>query len=172
MTGSRWADLLLKARILLKFKKHLMQKRTRMYARVLLALASSAIAGLSHAQETAIPDIGLDVLSNIARELECGRPAAPNAILGCEILAQFSAAGSPDPEVLKTSSGAGGRRWMEVTVISDKSRQPRESFQSSSPFQVLVVPGARYSSNFHQKLYVENGDGYSYIWPNSAARLR
>jgi hypothetical protein len=127
--------------------------------------------GLSHAQDTAIPDIGTDVLSDIAREIECGRPNAPNAILGCEILAQFSAAGSPDPGVLKTSSPTGGRRWIGVTVISDKSRLPRESFQSRSPFQVLVVLGARYSGNFHKKMYFENGYGYSYIWPHNARQV-
>jgi hypothetical protein len=104
-----------------------MQMRIRTIARFLLALGCSAVVGLSHAQETTIPDIGTDVLSDIARELECGRPAAANAILGCEILAQFSAAGSPDPGVLKTSSATGGSRWIGVTVISDKSRQPRES---------------------------------------------
>ena len=142
-----------------------------MKIRILLAVGIAGSAALSHAQEPNIPDISATTLSTIGSELACGRPASPHGILGCEILAQFAAAGSPDPEVLKTSSAAGGRRWMGVTVISDKSSQPREAFQSRSPFQVLVVLGARYSSNFHKKLYFENGYGYSYIWPQNARQV-
>jgi hypothetical protein len=142
-----------------------------MNKRILLAVGLAGIVSSAHAQEADIPDISATTLSAIGRELECGRPASPNGILGCEILAQFSAAGSPDPDVLKTSSGAGGRRWMGVTVISDKSSQPRGAFQSGSPFQVLVVLGARSSSNFHKKLYFENGYGYSYIWPQNTRQV-
>lgn len=142
-----------------------------MNIRLLFTFGLFGIVGLSHAQETSIPDISAETLSLISSELECDRTALPNGMLGCEILAQFSAANSPDPELLKTSSGAGDRRWIGVTVISDKSRQPREAFQSRSPFQVLVVLGARYSSNFHKKLYFGNGYGYSYMWPSNMKQV-
>lgn len=142
-----------------------------MNIRLLLTFGLFGIVSLSHAQETSIPDISATTLSTISRELECDQTALPNGMLGCEILAQFSAANSPNPEVLKSSSGAGGKRWLGVTVISDKSSQPREAFQSSSPFQVLVVLGARYSNNFHKKLYFGNGYGYSYIWPTNMRQV-
>ncbi|WP_332879384.1 hypothetical protein [Massilia sp. S19_KUP03_FR1] len=142
-----------------------------MATRILVGLGLAGMAGLSNSQVTDIPDISAEALSIIGRELECGRPAVPNAILGCEILAQFSAAGSPDQKNFKISTVAGRRRWIGVTVISDKSSQPREAFQTSSPFQVLVVLGERYSSNFHKKLYFENGFGYSYIWPQNGRQV-
>lgn len=145
-----------------------MQIRIHTNTRILLALALGGYLGISHAQEADIPDISANTLSVIGRELSCGRPASSNAILGCEILAQFSAAGSPDPDVLKKSKAAGGMRWLGLTIISDKSSKPREGFQSSSPFQALVVLGARFSDNFHKRLYFENGYGYSYIWPQNA----
>lgn len=145
-----------------------MHKRFNTCCNIGVALVLSGIVVLAHAQEPAVADISADTLSVIGRELECKRPRTPNAVLGCEILSQFSAAGSPDPALLKASSAAGGRRWLGVTVISDKSAQPREGFQSSSPSQALVVLGARSSDNFHKKLYFESGYGYSYIWPQNA----
>jgi hypothetical protein len=148
-----------------------MQKRIGTDGRILLGFAFCAIAGSSSAQANDQPDISAETLSTIGHELECGHPTVQNAILGCEILAQFSAAGIPDPKAFKASAAAGSRRWIGVTVISDKSGRPREAFQSRSPFQVLVVLGERYTSNLHKKLYFENGYGYSYIWPQNAPQL-
>ena len=99
------------------FNIYLMQTRFRMVTRILLGLGLGGIVGSSHAQESDIPDISAEALSSIGRELECGRTTAPNAVLGCEILAQFSAAGSPDPKNFKTSAVAGSRRWIGVTII-------------------------------------------------------
>lgn len=148
-----------------------MQNRNRINACILSAFGLTGVFGLSQAQEADIPDIRPDVLSTIGRELECGRPKVKNAILGCAILAEFSVASSPDPEVLKAGSTSGGRRWIGITVISDKSSQPHEGLQGSSPFQTLVVLAARYSTNFHKKLYFENGVGYSYIWPQDSREV-
>lgn len=148
-----------------------MQRSFKNGVRIVSGLLMAGILGSSYAQEAPLADIGADALSAIGRELECARPAAPNAILGCEILAQFGAAGRPDPELLKASSAVEGRRWLGVTIIADKSSQPREGFASRSPFRALVVLGARYSSNFHKKMYFENGYGYSYIWPQNARQV-
>ena len=142
-----------------------------MYKRIFLTFALAGFVGALRAEQPPSLDISAATLALIGNELGCKNAAAPNAAVGCEILSQFSAAARPDPAVLKESSGPAGRRWMGVTIVSDKSSNPREGFESTSPYLNLIVLGARYSGNFHKKMYFENGYGYSYIWPTNKRQV-
>jgi hypothetical protein len=130
-------------------------------------VALFSLASLAHADKPAIADISSRTLSSISQELGCGVVEQSNVKLGCSILTEFIAANHLGPDILMDSSGIKGRRWLGVTIISDNSKNPREGFQGSSPYLGMIILGARYSGNFHQKIHYSNGYSPTYFWPTS-----
>lgn len=119
------------------------------------------------ASETPEADVDSAQLKAIADALGCAKPAKPEAARGCAILAAFAGAGAPDQAILKADSGLAGRRWIGWTIIADPSPEPSYAYKAQSPFEIMIVVGARNSRNFHRKLYFSNGFGYSFISPTN-----
>lgn len=141
------------------------------YALYFVLIAISAQASVAEAEEEPFADVTVENLSAIREKLGCQKIADTTAKLGCTILKEFSDAGKPDPQLLKKSNRLSGRRWVGLTVVSGEVNVDGREFPRKSPYTNLIVLGARYSSNFHQKISFENGYAPMYIWPMRAEEV-
>jgi hypothetical protein len=135
--------------------------------RLMMSVLLAASCAGAMAQDSTEPDITAAMLAAISADLDCKKAAKAEALFGCSILAGFAQADAPDPAIVKANAGLNGRRWLGRTVVSDKSSKPTFAFSATTPFEVLIVLGARNSTNFHQKVNFSQGFGYAYIWPTS-----
>lgn len=142
------------------------------YVLYLILFALCAPVSVVEAEEEQLADVSVENLSAIREKLGCKKTADTTAKLGCTILKEFSDAEKPDPRLLKESNQLSGRRWVGVTVVSGETNLDGQEFPRKSPYINLIVLGARYSSNFHQKISFENGYAPMYIWPTRVEEVK
>jgi len=142
-----------------------MSNQTCRFICLITAIAMQIACSFARAQEQPYPDVSAKQLDAIREALQC--PSATNEVgkTGCEILAEFTTAGAPQPQLLKESNGLNGRRWLGVTVVIGGPNTAGKEVRRPWPYFNLIALGARYSDNFHQKLWYENGYAPIYIWP-------
>lgn len=139
-----------------------MRTTRRWFQSLILAACSTTLQ--AQAQTPVEADVTPATLATIADELGCKKAVKREAIAGCAILAEFALAGTPDSAILKADGGLKGKRLLGRTIVSDRSDKPTFAFKATTPFEVLMVLGSRYSANFHRKMYFAEGFGYAYIW--------
>jgi hypothetical protein len=119
------------------------------------------------AWSTEQPDLSATQRADVEHALQCKQPKSPAARKGCAWLAAFAQAQEPDPALFNRQTSMGGLRWLGLAVVVGHASEREWMADGDAARWNALVLGARFTSDFHRKIYFPNGVSVTYVWPNS-----
>jgi hypothetical protein len=115
------------------------------------------------------PDLSATQRADVEHALQCKQPKTTAALQGCAWLAAFAKAQAPDPALFSRSTSMGGLRWLGLAVVAGHASEREWMADGDAVRWNALVLGARFTSDFHRKIYFPSGVSVTYVWPNSEA---